>query len=311
MVNLVTGGLGLVGAELVHLLVKRGEKVVILDISTNYSRINDIKDKVKVIRGDLGNLSEVLNVIKTNNITHIYHIGAMLAAASEDNPWGAFHTNVIGTYNILEAARLYNIEKVIFTSTLSTYGLEIKDEINDTTIQRPTTMYGISKLWCEGMGRFYSNKFALDFRSVRFPAVVGPGDTVGHWWNKMLEDAIRGTPHKAQITKEFRAPMIFYKDAALACDMILHAPKDNIKMINYNVFGVAMVIAEELEKVIRKYIPTANITYKTDQFRPALSSLKKFDDSYARMEWNWSPEYTTIDKLVLAFIEDIETNQQH
>ena len=167
MAKLITGGMGYIGAELAHILADRGEEVVLFDININRYRIEDIESKVKVVRGDLGNLSEVLNVVKNNNITEIYHTGSMLTYMSELNPWASYQSNVIGSYNVLEAARLFNVEKMMFTSTLGTFGLQRDEVLTDISIQRPITIYGCGKLYIEGLGRFYSKKFGLDFRSIR------------------------------------------------------------------------------------------------------------------------------------------------
>ena len=90
MVKLITGGTGYIGAELAHILAARGEEVVLFDININHYRIEDIESKVKVVRGDVGNFSEVINVVKDNNITEIYHMGSMLTYMSKLNPWASF-----------------------------------------------------------------------------------------------------------------------------------------------------------------------------------------------------------------------------
>ena len=99
MSKLITGGTGYIGAELAHILVEHGDEVILFDIVINHNRIADIENKVKIVQGDLGNWSEVLNVVKDNNVTEIYHLGSMLTYMSELNPWASFRTNVIGTYN--------------------------------------------------------------------------------------------------------------------------------------------------------------------------------------------------------------------
>jgi len=153
MAKLVTGGTGYIGAELARLLANRGEEVIIFDIIINRYRIEDIENKVKIVQGDLGNFSEVLNVVKDNHITEIYHLGSMLSYMSELYPWASFRANVIGTYNVLEAARLFDVNKMMFTSTLATFGLGMQGIITDTTLQRPTLLYGCGKLYGEGLGR--------------------------------------------------------------------------------------------------------------------------------------------------------------
>ncbi len=119
---------------------------------------------------------------KITGITEIYHIGSMLTFAAEANPWASFRSNVIGTYNVLEAARLFGVQKMMFTSTFGTFGLQMEEVCTDLSIQRPLTMYGCGKLYGEGLGRFYRNKFGLDFRSIRYALMIGPNvRTAGHW----------------------------------------------------------------------------------------------------------------------------------
>ena len=112
MAKLITGGTGYIGAELAHLLANRGEEVILFDIAINRYRIEDIENKVKMVHGDLGNFSEVLNVVKDNNITEIYHLGSMLTYMSKLDPWASIRPNVIGSYNVLEVARLFGVKKI-------------------------------------------------------------------------------------------------------------------------------------------------------------------------------------------------------
>src|SRR5437762_14297941 len=100
MAKLITGGMGYLGAELAHVLVERGEEVVLFDIAINQYRIEDIRHALKVVRGDVSNWSEVANVVKKNKVTEIYHLGALLSILSEGNPWASFQVNVMGTYNV-------------------------------------------------------------------------------------------------------------------------------------------------------------------------------------------------------------------
>ncbi len=307
MAKLITGGTGYVGAELAHILVERGEKVILFDININRYRIEDIEDQVKIIQGDLGNSSEVLNVVKDNDITEIYHMGAMLAFASDANPRASFRSNVIGTYNVLEAARLFGVQKIMFTSTFGTFGLQMEEVCTDLSIQRPLTMYGCGKLYGEGLGRFYRNKFGLDFRSIRYALMIGPNvRTPGHWAPAMVEDTILGKSHETSYaTPKSTASLIYVTDAARAADMILQAPLESIRMVNYNVAGIpAVVTARQIEAVLIKRYPKANISYKDDQTLTALSThsvMRVFDDSFARKEWGWNPRYTTLEAIIEAF----------
>ena len=201
----------------------------------------------------------------------------------------------------------------MFTSTFGTYGLQMEEVCTDLSIQRPQTMYGCGKLYGEGLGRYYRNKFGLDFRCIRYALMLGPHiHTAGHWVPAMVEDAISGKPHKAVYAlPESRASLIYIKDAARAADMIMQAPKENIKMVNYNVAGIpAAITAKEIENALLKKYPGTIITYNDDQMLPALrahSVMKVFDDTYARREWGWNPKYNTLESIFEAFEKDLST----
>ncbi len=314
MAKLITGGTGYIGAELARLLADRGEEVVLFDIIINRYRVEDIENKVKIVQGDLGNYSQVLNVVKDNNITEIYHLGSMLTYMSELDPWASFRANVIGSYNVLEAARLFGVKKMMFTSTQGTFGLQIDEVVTDITIQRPVTIYGCGKLYVEGLGRFYRRKFGLDFRSIRAPFMVGPNvHTPNHWAPPMIEDAILGKPHECIYgTPASKGSIIYISDIARAADMVLKAPKENIEMVNYNVAGIpAVVSAKELETTLMRRFPKTKVTYKPDTtlqetVRRRLDAMKVFDDSYARKEWGWKPQYTTLEAIIDQFEKDMK-----
>ena len=212
----------------------------------------------------------------------------------------------------MEAARLFEVKRVMFTSSIASFGLEIGEMVTDTTIQRPTVMYGIGKLYCEGLGRFYRNKYGIDFRSIRYPAVVGPSvKTPGQWVPPMIEDAVLGKPHDSLVTEDTGTWMMSLGDAARAAYMVLQAPKENIKMVNYNVTGPNYAVsAREIGEAIKKYIPDAVIRFKQGQSDAGAHSGHhgRFDDSYARREWGWKPEHSTVDQIVEAFIKDMRAH---
>jgi len=313
MAKLVTGGTGYIGAQAVRQLVNRGEEVVAFDIAPNTYRIEDVEKKVKFVRGDLGNFSEVLNVVKDNKIDAIYHMGSMLTYVSELNPWGAFRANILGTYHVLEAARLFGVPKMMFTSTLGTFGLGFNGVIDDWTIQRPVTFYGAGKLYGEGLGRWYANKFGIDFRAVRYASMIGPNvRTPGHWAPPMIEDAIMGKPNDVLYgTAETAVSMIYMTDAAKAAVDILDAPKEKIQTMNYNVTGIPDVIAaKDVEAFLKKKYPKFTVNYKLDanmrRMAPGMGKMTRFDDSYAKKEWGWQPKLTSLDAIVDQFARDVK-----
>jgi threonine 3-dehydrogenase len=305
MVRLITGGNGFIGAQLAHLLLEKGEDVVIFDVARS-NRVNDIRDRVKDIRGDLSNWPQVFNVIKDYKITHIYHLGAVLTFASENNPWSSFQSNVAGTYNILEAARIFNVQKVMFTSSIGTFDLSTEPEIDDATPQRPGSLYGVGKLYAEGLGKFYRRKFALDFRSIRYPSVVGPGITTpNHWAGPLIQQAILNRVVKCDVPPEFGEPVVYYKDAARAAYLVLEAPAENIRTVNYNIAAIPAVSAGALAGSLQAHLPGVEISFFASAGSGPSRQSPLWDDSCARQEWGWSPEFTHIDRLISDFIREM------
>jgi threonine 3-dehydrogenase len=205
----------------------------------------------------------------------------------------------------------------VFASSIATYNLDTTPMITDDTLQRPTTMYGIGKLYCEHLGMFYRSRFGLDFRSVRYPSVIGPGvktPGVAQYNPWMIEHAALGKPYECFVTEETKSPVMYFKDAAICMDLLYQAPKEKIKTVNYNVAGVTPVqTAKELEKIIQKFISDFKVTYKPDpkvmEFYQNFH-VEVYDDSRARKEWGWNPRYPNFEMVVRDFIEEVRRNPE-
>ena len=320
MSKLITGGTGFLGSQLAHLLVERGEDIVLFDVNVNLNRVREIKDNVKIIQGNLAVWQEVLNVVKDSKVDGIYHLGSMLSLPSQANPWASFQANVCGTMNVLEAARLFDVERVVFTSSLASYGLGVPRVVTDETLQRPTSFYGCGKVYSELVGRFYRTKFNLDFRTFRSPTLVGPGvktPGVTQYISLMLENAALGKSYECYVAEKTKsAGFMYFKDSVRALDMLYRAPKENIKMINYNVSGLEKsVSAKELEDAIKKRVPDFSVTYKPD--KEVVEYMKKYentmqviDDTRAREEWGWKPIYKDLDSIIVDYLEEVRTRPE-
>ena len=310
---LITGGTGGIGAGLAQELIARGKDVVLFDIAPQMQRLTDVKDKVKIVQGDLKVFPEVLNAVRDNNIDEIFHHGGMMSIPSDFNPWAAFQVNVMGSMHVLEAARLFGVRKFVFASTDATYGLGTGQVIDDATLQRPITMYGAGKLYIELLGRFYRRKFGLDFRAVRYCMVMRPGAKIRALpvfmlW--MVENAVLGQPFECFAAEDVAVPVLYYKDAVRATMMLYDAPEEQIKTVCYNLAGISPTpTAGELEKAIKKFIPEAQITYNPDPLVMEYyrtRGVSTIDDTRAREEWGWKPEFTDIQKVVADFIEEVK-----
>ncbi len=314
---LITGGTGFIGADVVRILLEKGEKrPVVFDINPSTKRLDDVADQIELVRGDLGNFSHVLSIVKQTKPRVIYHLGGMLSVPSDADPAAALRANALGTYHVLEASRLFNVSQVIFSSTLATYGLGIREDIiNDFTLQRPQLFYGATKVFCEHMGLFYKRKFGLDFRSIRYPSIVGPGvktPGVVQFTSWVIEECAKGNPFTFNVKPETRAPVMYFKDSSRAMVKLGEAAPDNIKMVNYVVAGARPIAsAGELADIVRAKIPAAQINFEPDMELQAILDklLLPIDDSCARDEWGWNPEYDQ-ERIVEDFLQELKQNPQ-
>jgi threonine 3-dehydrogenase len=314
---LVTGGCGLIGSVLARMLVEREEEVWIFDKLSGSPRLSGIEDRVKMLQGDLGNLPQVLQAVKESTPQVIFHLGAMLSFPANADPQAAFSSNVAGTYHVLEAARLFGVPKVIFTSTMATYGLHIQGAaINDFTLQRPITMYGSTKVFAELLGRFYQTRYGIDFRAVRYPSIVGPGARIAHvsiYNSWAVEKAFYGEPYDIFVEPEIRCPVLYFKDAARALILLEAAPVESIEMVCYLLGGIKpMTSARELVTEIRKHFPQARFEYKPDPLAMAFHSGVQglvYDDTIAEREWGWKPEYS-LETAVADFYAELRMHPE-
>jgi len=174
-------------------------------------------------------------------------------------------------------------------------------------------MYGAGKLYVELLGRFYRRKFGLDFRCIRYCTVVRPGvkiRTLPMFVLWMIENAALGRPFECFVAQDVAAPIIYYKDAVRATMTLYEALPEQIKTVCYNLSGISPTpVAKELEMTIKKFIPDANITYNPDPLVMEYyrtRGVSTIDDTRAREEWGWKPEFTDIEKVVADFIAEVK-----
>jgi threonine 3-dehydrogenase len=293
------------------MLVAEGEKVWIFDRQMSEGRLSGLQDCVRTFQGELGNYSHVLEAVKASMPSAIFHLGAMLSIPADKDPPAAFSSNVEGVFHVLEASRLLGTPKVIFASTTATYGMDIKGAvIDDSSLQRPTTMYGTTKVFGELLGRFYRTRYDVDFRALRFPSVVGPGAKVEHlsiYNSWAIEKAIRGEPYSIFVEPYIRCPVLYFRDAARSLRMLEATPRDSIQAVCYTLAGInPMPSAGELAAAIREYFPKSTLDFAPDEFAMRYHCKLQgvvFDDSSARRELGWKPEYT-LQRMIVDFAEE-------
>ena len=318
MTTLITGGAGFIGSCLAKMLIDDGETPVLFDISPVQGPLTEQRGRFVHEPGSLAHLPVLMDCIERHGVERIFHLGGMLSLPSENNPWGAFDANVVGTYNILEAARIKKMKQVVYGSTIATYSRDIPGKtIDDRTIQRPSSFYGVTKTFGELAGRWYHRRFGLDFRGVRLPSIVGPGAKTAHMsiYNAWaIEYPLKGLPYEINCAPETRCPALYYKDAAMALKMLAAADASRIETGIYNIAGITPPYsAQELVDAVRGRIPAARLTFKPD---PVVVELLRelgaltISEECARREWGWRLAYP-LAELVEDFIREFEQNRKH
>jgi threonine 3-dehydrogenase len=313
MSKLITGGLGFIGSHLARTLIDKGDEVVIFDLNSNPKLVADIQDKVKIIRGDLGNWAHVLESVKKYRVDTIFHTAALLSASAEASPLSAYNINANGTFHVLEAARLFDAGTVIFLSSISSYGVGIPDRVDDDTVQRPTTMYGVTKVFGERLGEYYHLKFGLNFRGLRFPSVIGPGRGGGGasaYSSLIIQEPAAGRPYEAFVDGEARIPLLYIEDAVRAMMEMEQVPEEKLKRRMYNIEGFSPEAAE-LASAVSRRIPSARIGFTPD---PEMMTIvrswpREMDGHNARHDWGWETKFT-LETAVEHFIREFQANRQ-
>jgi nucleoside-diphosphate-sugar epimerase len=294
---LVTGAAGQIGSELVAALrQKHGAASVIA---------SDIRIPIAPAAGDAGPFEpldctrpdQVQDVVRRHGITAIYHLAALLSAVAEEKPQGAWSLNVGGLYTVLETARQYHCA-VFFPSSIGAFGPTTpRDRTPQDTLQRPTTMYGITKVTGEMLGDYYARRFGVDVRGLRFPGLIShvapPGGGTTDYAVEIFYQAIRYRHYTCFLRPDTTLDMMYMPDAIRAVLELMAA--DPGKLAHRNAFNITAMnfSPARLADAIRQHIPDFRIEYEVDPARQAIADSwpRAVDDDAARQEWGWAPRY--------------------
>lgn len=294
---LVIGAAGQIGSELVPALrLNYGEaNVVASDINPNAT--GDWKESGPFEVIDALSTDSVSEVVKKYNIDAIYNLAALLSARGEADPQLAWKVNMGALLNILEIAKAFNCS--IFTpSSIGAFGPDTpRDNTPQDTIQRPTTMYGVTKVAAELLSDYYHLRFGVDARSVRFPGIISnvtpPGGGTTDYAVDIYYAAVENRPFSCFLAQGTYLDMMYMPDALRAAMELMEA--DSIKLKHHNSFNVtAMSFApEEIYAAIKRRKPEFSMDYQVDSVRQAIADSwpRHMDDTAARTEWGWNHRY--------------------
>ncbi|MFX1580273.1 MAG: NAD-dependent epimerase/dehydratase family protein [Promethearchaeota archaeon] len=305
---LVTGSYGQIGTELVGALRKMhgGENVV----ATGRKKPPEIlKRDGPYLQLDVLDTNQLHAMLVDNDIDIVVHNASILSGKGENNPQLAYRTNIEGAYNVLEAARILKLDQVMIPSSIAAFGPSTpKENTPNDVIMRPTTAYGISKVFIELWGEYYVKRYGLDFRSLRYPGIVSaealPGGGTTDYAVEIFYEALKNKKYTSFLDKGTHLPMM-YMDDCLKCTIdLIEADVNKLKHRSFNITAMSFA-PEDIAAEIKRYIPEFEISYKPDYRQEIAESWPAtIDDSAAREEWGWKPDYD-LAAMVKAMLEKL------
>ena len=303
---LILGACGQIGTELTFELRHRHSPDKII--------ASDIREGSESLMGsgpfellDATNYAAIEDVVMHYEIDEIYLMAAMLSATAEKFPMRAWNLNMNSLFNVLNLAKEGKISKVFWPSSIAVFGHNTqKENTPQSTIMEPSTVYGISKQsgerWCE----YYFKKYGVDVRSVRYPGLISwktmPGGGTTDYAVEIYHEALKKGSYECFLEKGTKLPMMFMDDAIRATISLMESPSEHIKVrSSYNLASMSFS-PEDVAHSIQKHIPNFKIGYAPD-FRQEIASSwpSSIDDSPARKEWGWKPQFdldsTTVEML--------------
>lgn len=314
---LVIGSTGQIGSELTRELRARyGNQNVIAGYITGAEPTGELKEGGPSAIADVTDGAGITEIVKQYNIDTIYNLAALLSVVAESKPRLAWKIGIDGLWNILEVAR-ENGCAVFTPSSIGSFGPDTPHQMTpQDTIQRPATIYGVSKVTTELLSDYYQKKYGVDTRSVRFPGIISyltpPGGGTTDYAVDIYYYAVRGEKFTCPIRKGTKMDMMYMPDALNAAISLMEANPQ--RLIHHNGFNIASMSfdPDTLYQAIRKYKPTFEMVYDVDPLKEQIAESwpDQMDDSCARNEWDWKPQYN-LDAMTRDMLEKLSKKLLH
>lgn len=294
---LITGSVGQIGSELAMSLREQyGNDNVIVGVNRTQPE-GELKESGPFETVNCVDIKQVDDIVKKYKVDTIIHLAAILSAVAEAKPNLAWDVNITGLYNVLEVAREHKC--AVFTpSSIGAFGPTTPlDDTPQDTIQRPNTMYGVTKVAGELLCDYYYKRFGVDTRGVRYPGIISnvtlPGGGTTDYAVEIFYEAIKNKKYTCYIAAGTFLDMMYMPDAIKAAIDLMEANPDKLEHRNaFNVTAMSFdpeIIANE----IKKHIPELTWDYDVDPVRQAIAETwpNNMDDSAAKEEWGWKPAF--------------------
>ena len=294
---LVTGAVGQIGSELTMVLREKYGNDNVVATGRKTAPSEKLLNSGPFEYADCTDFEKLKSVIQKYKIDTIYHLAAILSGVAEAKPQLAWDVNINGLYNVLELAREFKC--AVFTpSSIGAFGPGTPlDNTPQDTIQRPNTMYGVTKVAGELLCDYYYKRFKVDTRGLRYPGIISnetlPGGGTTDYAVEIYYEAIKKKKYTCFLKQGTKLDMMYMPDALEGAIKLMET--DTSKLKHRNAFNVtAMSFApEDIYAEIKKHIPEFTMDYKIDPVRQGIADSwpNSMDDSAARKEWGWKPNY--------------------
>ncbi|MBL0220672.1 MAG: NAD-dependent epimerase/dehydratase family protein [Myxococcales bacterium] len=295
---LLTGAGGQIGHDLIGALVAGGHEVTSTDLAprppSHAHAGGESWQRLDVTDGPA--TERMFEKVKPELV---FHLAAILSARGEKDPKLAYDVNQTGTWNVLEACRKTAVKRLIFTSSIAVFGPPpsgpLPDPTPDDVALHPTTMYGVTKVAGELLCAYYTKKFDVDCRGVRFPGLISaamPGGGSSDYALFMYVDGVRKGGYEAFARADTRIPLMYMPDGVRALLELSMADRSKLTRSIYNIAAFSPR-ADQIATSVQRVLPDAKFSYSPDPRRQAIldSWPKSLDDTAARNDWGWKPKY--------------------
>ncbi len=308
---LVTGAAGQIGSELVPALREIYGEGNVIAAAHRTPLPDDVVSSGPSACIDVTSYDQLDEAIKSYGIDTIYHLSSLLSVLAERNRQLAYQVNIHGMHNVLETAMNNRLERVVIPGSIAAFGPGTpRDNTPNDAVQKPTSLYGISKVYAELMGNYYFS-LGLDVRGVRLPGIVSwkiePTAGTTDYAVAIFYGAVRQSRYTCYLRPDTVLPMMYMADAIRALIGVAQADVGRLKHhADFNVHSMSFT-PEELAKAIRARLPGFTIDYDIDPLRQAIADSwpRSLDDSIARQEWGWNPRYE-LDSMVDDMFENLQ-----
>lgn len=293
---LIAGGSGSIGSRLAAALIARGDEVLSFDVSAKPAVASREFELVGKRIGKVQDADDVDSAVSAFKPDVIFHLAAILSGLAETDSELAWRVNVDGTRNVLEAARKHGVSRVVFTSTVATYGAGLQEPITEDAPQWPEGLYGVTKVLGERLGTYYQRRFGIDFRGVRLAAMMAPNAPAGGAASAFVCDlyvkALQEGMYDLYVYPTSRVPIVWVDDVVRALQLLNDADCDRLTRRVYHIVGVGPTV-QEMVDAVQTRLPNAKFRFKIDPIRADIvdSWPADMDDASARNDWGWEPTF--------------------